>query len=217
MKIDHIYCLNLERSKDRRLAMEKQFEHEELDVEFFKACDGKAMGKDGIFGCAQSHINIWKDIVSKGYENVLILEDDVFLEKDFKRYLEVLEPPEKWDILYLGASAPILGKKSEGHFTQCKTMGGFAYILNKNSVLKLAYIEADDLEYDFDMYLLGMPLKTWVCNKTLVKTLFPGISSEIGFRLRGTILAWIHLFEYFHADEIFILVMLVLILFYRIF
>jgi len=211
MKIDHIYCLNLERSLERRKKMEKEFEKEGLDVEFFKACDGRAMGKDGIFGCAQSHINIWKDIVSKGYENVLIFEDDVWLEKDFKKYLEILEPPEKWDILYLGASVPILEQNSDGHFTQCKALGTFGYIMNKNSVLKLSYIEADDLEYDIDIHMLKYPLKTWMCNKPLVSTLLPGASSEIGFRFSSSPLFYMHVFKYLNGFEL-LFVFLVIVL-----
>jgi len=211
MKIDHIYCLNLERSLERRKKMEKEFEREELDIEFFKACDGRAMGRDGIFGCAQSHINIWKDIVSKGYENVLIFEDDVWLEKDFKKYLEVLEPPEKWDILYLGASAPILEQNSEGHFTQCKALGTYGYIVNKNAVLKLAYMEADDLEYDIDIHMLKYPLKTWMCNKSLVSTLLPGASSEIGFRFSHSPIFYMHVFGYLNGFELlFVLLVIVL-------
>jgi len=191
--------------------MEKEFEREELDIEFFKACDGRAMGRDGIFGCAQSHINIWKDIVSKGYENVLIFEDDVWLEKDFKKYLEVLEPPEKWDILYLGASAPILEQNSEGHFTQCKALGTYGYIVNKNAVLKLAYMEADDLEYDIDIHMLKYPLKTWMCNKSLVSTLLPGASSEIGFRFSHSPIFYMHVFGYLNGFELlFVLLVIVL-------
>ena len=191
--------------------MEKEFEKEGLDVEFFKACDGRAMGKDGIFGCAQSHINIWKDIVSKGYENVLIFEDDVWLEKDFKKYLEILETPEKWDILYLGASVPILEQNSDGHFTQCKALGTFGYIMNKNSVLKLSYIEADDLEYDIDIHMLKYPLKTWMCNKPLVSTLLPGASSEIGFRFSSSPLFYMHVFKYLNGFEL-LFVFLVIVL-----
>ena len=85
----------------------------------------------GVFGCAQSHINVWKDVVEKGYENVLILEDDGTLEENFKSYIDVLEPPETWDILYLGALFPILENRSEGHFTRCKALGTHAYIINK--------------------------------------------------------------------------------------
>jgi GR25 family glycosyltransferase involved in LPS biosynthesis len=211
MKIDHIYCINLERSIERREKMEREFGREGLDVEFFNACDGRAMGRDGVFGCAQSHINVWKDIVSKGYETALILEDDVFLENDFKKYLEVLEPPEKWDILHLGATSTILKNESEGHFTKCKTVGTFAYILNKNSVLKLAHIDSDDIEYDIDMYILAMPLKTWMCNKTLVTTLPPGIASDIGFRLSGSVLFYIHMVHYCRGLELlFILLLIVL-------
>ena len=215
MKIDHIYCLNLERSADRREKIGKEFEKESLDVEFFKGCDGKAIGKSGVFGCAQSHITIWKDVVEKGYENVLIFEDDVWLEKDFKKYLEILEAPEKWDVLYLGSSLPILEQKTEGHFTKCKAVGLFGYIINKNTALKLAYIDPSDLQYDIDVHMLDYPLKTWMCNKNLVSTLLPTPStSEIGMRLMTTVHFYIHIFKYFDGLEI-LFVILVLIYFIR--
>ena len=95
MKIDHIYCVNLERSKVRKSCMINEFSREELDVEFFKACDGAEYARDGAFGCAQSHIQIWKDIVEKGYENALILEDDVRLVHDFKRKLDDLNDTQE--------------------------------------------------------------------------------------------------------------------------
>ena len=215
MKIDHIYCLNLERSVERREKITKEFEKEALEVEFFKACDGKAIGKSGVFGCAQSHINIWKDVVVKGYENVLIFEDDVWLEKDFKKYLEILEPPEKWDVLYLGASLPILEQKTEGHFTKCKVLGTFGYIINKNAALKVAYIDAYDLQYDIDVHMLDWPLKTWMCNKNLVSSLFPTPStSEIGLRFATSLHFYTHVFRYFNGLEILFLI-LVLILYIR--
>jgi GR25 family glycosyltransferase involved in LPS biosynthesis len=213
MKIDHIYCINLERSVARREKIGKEFENEELDVEFFKGCDGKAIGKSGAFGCAQSHINIWKDVVAKGYENILIFEDDVWLEKDFKKYLEILEPPEKWDILYLGSSLPILEQKTEGHFTKCRAVGLFGYIINQTTARKLAYIDPSDLQYDIDVHMMDYPLKTWMCNKNLVSTLFPTPStSEIGMRLATTLNFYIHIFRYFNGLEaLFVILILILI------
>jgi len=201
MKIDHVYCINLERSKERRTRMKTQFENLGLDVEFFKACDGKAMGKDGVFGCAQSHLGVWRDIFTKRYENVLILEDDVYLDQNFTEYLEILEPPAQWDILYLGTTLPILGNNYEGHFTRGKSLGTYGYIVSRNFVLKLHSFDANDIEYDIDFYLSHMPLKAWICNKQLVHTLPPGISSDIGFRIPVALPTYVHPILYFRVLE----------------
>lgn len=79
----HAYCINLERSPDRRESAFQEFEREGLDVEFFRATDGKVEAPNGIYisksewGCADSHIRIWRDMVENGYETALIFEDDV--------------------------------------------------------------------------------------------------------------------------------------------
>lgn len=212
MKIDHVYCINLERSKERKANMKTQFENLGLDVEFFKACDGKAAGKDGVFGCAQSHLEVWRDIVAKGYENVLILEDDVYLDKNFKEYLEVLEPPTLWDILYLGTILPILGNKYEGHFTQGASLGMHGYIVNGKFALKLHSFDANDMQYDIDAYIVNMPLQTWICNKQLVHASPPGISSDIGFRISGALPFYIQLCKYFNVLEFLCILGLLLFL-----
>lgn len=59
--------------------------------------------KVGEIGCYLSHYNIWKDIVDKGYNNVIIFEDDINInvEKDIlNEYLENI--PRDYDMVYLG-------------------------------------------------------------------------------------------------------------------
>jgi hypothetical protein len=114
--------------------------------------------------------------------------------------------------LYLGASLPILEQKTEGHFSKCKVLGTFGYIINENTALKLAYIDPDDLQYDIDVHMLDWPLKTWMCNKNLVSTLLPTPStSEVGMRVATSLHFYIHVFRYFNGLEISFLI-LVLIL-----
>ena len=108
---DHAYCINLERSKERRASAQKQFETHGLDVEMFNATDGNLEAPSKLFitktewGCAMSHVRIWRDIVEKGYETSLIFEDDVVLTPNFIEKLKKVmsELPDDWDFLNLGA------------------------------------------------------------------------------------------------------------------
>ncbi len=58
----------------------------------------------GEIGCACSHREIWKEVVSKNYSRVIVLEDDVIFEKDFKIKLigYINDLPNDWDIAFLG-------------------------------------------------------------------------------------------------------------------
>lgn len=55
-------------------------------------------------GCSESHRMVYQDILNKGYNNALILEDDAMIWKPgldaFKKSLESL--PDDWDVWYLG-------------------------------------------------------------------------------------------------------------------
>lgn len=110
--VDNIYCINLERSSQRRESALQEFEREGLDVEFFRATDGKVEAPSGIYiskpewGCADSHIRVWRDIVANGYETALVFEDDISLVPDFNYKLEqiISELPPNWDYVNLGAS-----------------------------------------------------------------------------------------------------------------
>lgn len=129
---DHIYIVNLEKDVDRReraVAMMKK--HDITDYEIFKAIDGNDHkdilsnvqlqqidfatnnGKDehtlrnfGELGCLLSHLNILQDAKEKGYDSVLIFEDDVILANDFvNRFLQSYNKLNKpWHMLYLGVS-----------------------------------------------------------------------------------------------------------------
>lgn len=218
MKIDHIYCVNLERSKNRRLNMETEFEREKLEVEFFKACDGKEQGKDGAFGCAQSHIQIWRDIVKHGYENALILEDDVKLVSNFKTKLEELEEPHTWDILYLFTIGEIVGAHYNGFFDHGKGLSTAGYIISNNCAYRLHCLEYQDMGCAIDEFLtLKLKLNNFISKTKLVNlNINDTINSEIGFSPVRFLNRWaleywiVWLFEKFGCF-IFILLIIILI------
>lgn len=180
MKIDHVYCINLESSTERKQSMEKQFESVGLDVEFFKACDGKSIGKNGKFGCSQSHFWIYKDIIEKGYTNALIFEDDVKLSSNFKEEIDNLpEPPENWDLLYLIKYTPIK-ESTEGVFIKGKCLSTAGYIISKAGCSKIHNFDPDDISY-IDIFLAHQPLKTYYTDKNFGTCELPGgLNSTIG-------------------------------------
>lgn len=124
---DHIYLITLKRSKERHIYTKKTLKG--LDYEIFWGVDGSELDlnniqqeglydpeqakkkipigselKSGEIGCALSHNNIYQDIIEKGYDCALILEDDVIVDAENVHFLyeSLNELPSDWDLLYLG-------------------------------------------------------------------------------------------------------------------
>lgn len=120
MKIfDKIYVLNLKRRTDRLKMTEKRLNFAEIENYIvFDAVDGSVMEKiweiyqkensyfknSSYLACAISHLSIYRDAIEKGYQRILILEDD---NRVHRKGLSLLEKnysdvPEDWELLYLG-------------------------------------------------------------------------------------------------------------------
>lgn len=58
----------------------------------------------GAIGCYLSHVKIWEDIMQKGYNIALILEDDAKVPSDIldKINRSIVDIPVDWDIVLLG-------------------------------------------------------------------------------------------------------------------
>ena len=62
--------------------------------------------KLGEIGCFLSHYNIWEEVVTKNYKQVVVLEDDIRFKPNFKSNLiammrEVDDLGLDWDLIYL--------------------------------------------------------------------------------------------------------------------
>jgi GR25 family glycosyltransferase involved in LPS biosynthesis len=181
MKIDHIYCINLERSVERRAKMESEFGKEGIEVEFIKAFDARAAKVPGMYGATQSHFSIYRDVVAKGYQNALIFEDDVELCYQFKNKIETLKEPSKWDLLYLHWMDLIPAGHTEGDFILGKCLSTAAYIVSKEACEKMVVFDPMDIHIDFDMKLKELPLNTWMYHdRNIVKAELPW-AGDIGF------------------------------------
>ncbi|XP_043941234.1 procollagen galactosyltransferase 2 [Protopterus annectens] len=131
MNFDEIFMINLKRRTDRRERMLRTLHELEIDVKIIDAVDGKALNtsqlkalniemlpeyKDpysgrvltrGEIGCFLSHYYIWKEIIDRGLEVSLVIEDDVRFEHRFKRKLmklmdDMSEAQLDWDLVYTG-------------------------------------------------------------------------------------------------------------------
>ena len=116
--VDEVFVINLEKDKEKLDSITKQLENEHIMFERFDAINGKTLDHrneftlfcdnfcaSGIKGCALSHYSIWKNVISKGLDKVLILEDDAVLTKDFDLTLQSIynSIPKDYDIIYLGS------------------------------------------------------------------------------------------------------------------
>jgi len=106
-----IYCINLDRRSDRWEKVSKEFESIEIygRVERFSAFEldiFEDKKRNACYGNHTSHAKCIKNAFSKGFNNVLIFEDDVmFLEKTIETLSgATLQLPLNWDLLYLGVN-----------------------------------------------------------------------------------------------------------------
>lgn len=97
----------------------------------------------GEIGCALSHLNLWKQSKQNDENNIIILEDDVIIDKDLytklNKYLN--KAPKNWDIIFLGGSN-IIGYKINKYFIKPNrkvngNVGLFGMLINKNGINKL--------------------------------------------------------------------------------
>ncbi|NXO07900.1 GT252 galactosyltransferase, partial [Oriolus oriolus] len=126
-----IFMINLKRRKDRRDRMLRTLYEQEIAVKVVEAVDGKALNTSqlkalsiemlpgyrdpyssrpltrGEIGCFLSHYYIWKEVVSRGLEKTLVIEDDVRFEHQFKRKLmklmdDIEQAQLDWELIYIG-------------------------------------------------------------------------------------------------------------------
>ena len=123
---DHIYIITLQRATNRQEQIKSDLNG--LNYTFFFGADKndfkidtlketgiydealaiknhryKKPMRDGQLGCGWSHRMVYEDMLAKGFTKVLILEDDVKLNRDVLPNFEkaLSELPADWELLYL--------------------------------------------------------------------------------------------------------------------
>ena len=191
--VDHVYCINLEKRPDRRSKAIIEFQKNEIEnVEFFRGTDGRAEAPDGIFiskpeyGCSDSHIRIWRDVVSNGYETALVFEDDVKILPNFnenlKRVMAELEFDSEWDYVNIGPlDWKIKHEQVTPLLTKGSSWGAHCYLISQRGARKIASWETKDLRYCQDVQVARSPLKMYYCDDPLANQ--ESFSSKYGLFL----------------------------------
>lgn len=106
---DKVFCINLDRRKDRWDQCLLNFEKYGIHAERFSGHDNVVVDgrKSGNAGCTASHRGVLEIIAHNQWNRVLVLEDDficVHQPEEFHNLWDTMirEVPENWDLLYLG-------------------------------------------------------------------------------------------------------------------
>ena len=147
---DHVYCINLDRNTQRWQSTKDQLDKHDIMAERFSAIDGryhhfknsKYVTKglniyhhnkkinSAMAGLIYTHKLILIDAISKGYNSILILEDDILLVDNFNEMFDksIKELPGDWEFFYLGGQYD-WGKPipyTQNISLSYKTLGGHA-------------------------------------------------------------------------------------------
>ncbi len=176
-----IYCINLKRRPDRWKRVSKMFENYSVDVQRIEAIDGSIHGhlsllRPSQYGCFMSHKSAYEDAVKNGYEKILILEDDVYFDKNINSY--DFEKLPEWDMMYPGASqAPNTNvwdvEMKDGYYlNNAKTWGTFANAFKLQTLIDiLENIKKTGVNKPIDVYLAEYAVNA----QKMAITIFPNI------------------------------------------
>lgn len=138
LKVDAVLCISTTERADRREHLREQFQDSGLKIEYVLV---ERDYEDGQRGCFLSHQLCANIALERGYNNVLIIEDDITLEytslsriKKINKFLTDKKP----DIFYLGATLGKIWLTWDLGIARIRSQGAFAYILSKESCRKVA-------------------------------------------------------------------------------
>ena len=108
------FCISLLSKPERWERMEHRFSHFGIECSRWIATTPDCVTdvfydylNGGQRACGQSHVNLWRHIVTNNLPYALILEDDAMFDKDWMSKLPYREIDGVWDLFLLNASEPI--------------------------------------------------------------------------------------------------------------
>ena len=108
---DNVYCTNLDRRADRWERMQRISHNLGLELQRVSGFDFWSLPESlGVvqqrtrYSVTETHRNIIKDALEKGYDSILVLEDDALFCENFNHLVKGFfeEVPEDWEMFYLG-------------------------------------------------------------------------------------------------------------------
>ena len=146
----HTVCINLEERKEKRKWMISQAKKQNMKIHFYTT----TLHDNPKRGCMESHVSVIKKAVENGHKYLFILEDDAM----FTKKLNIPEPPQSWDMLYLGGTVKHVFTKEEvdkDMWIRMTCWTTHAYILNlTNKELVEDILKVVDYDMEIDRYYI---------------------------------------------------------------
>lgn len=163
----HVVVINLKRRPDKKAAMQQQLDKQHITADFFEAVDGqqpqvqqqhaaylrtplshpeefrwksKLLTNPGMMGVALSAHAVIGRAYGRGWDNIIIMEDDVQLCPNFKEkvthFVTNTLKGRRWKILALGASDFHYQERQhgDGYYHACRGVYGFFAVAIHKSV-----------------------------------------------------------------------------------
>ena len=137
--VDKIYCINLDSRKDRWEEVKKQFIN--IGIFDFVKRISAVTADDPRVGCLRSHLICVDEAINRGYDNILIFEDDVrFLPYDntiIADVIEFLKRDIQWELFYLGGVVMYPARFVHKNVFKSNFFSTHAYVINKRAFTKV--------------------------------------------------------------------------------
>lgn len=193
---DKIFYINLDKDTVRDTRMVEQFKRYEIsnferisgtvvdvvpDTSYWRNFNQDKINEKyvlGGLGCRNSHWKIMKTALERGYNKILILEDDVVFTKDPHQVLKDNKSKlDDWDMLYFGGT-------EESNF-RGQIVGAYAYGLNRKLIEEIYYmLPTSGMEVDnfYAKVLFHMSYNYSKCGKYNIKKMEPFDTVNIDFK-----------------------------------
>ena len=169
------YVINLDRSAERLVHMNKQLSALGIPFERIGAVDGSALAQSmlddhspmlpGTIGCFLSHQQVWQQMIKSGESHALVLEDDALLSPRLVDYVHISDwIPDGVDIVRIEgddirpvelSSRPAATVAGRGlHKTLSNCHGSVAYILTRRAA-EFLLAGSSSLPEPLDLYVFG--------------------------------------------------------------
>lgn len=134
----------------------------------------RKMSKPEISLCLK-HIEVFKDVLSKGYSNVVVFEDDIILVDDFNQKLNTYftQLPEDYDIFWIGSCCNLHANYINGIniYPALSSRCTHAYLISysgcKKMISLLEYLNSP-IDWYFNFVIQNLKLKNYWAEPDLV-------------------------------------------------
>ena len=167
---DEVYLINLKEDTVKLERMKRKLTELNISYTLFEAVNGnkifnkkKIIDRNGVicgygaYGCKLSHVGILEDAKKNKYRKILVLEDDLFFDKEFNRkfrenYFDlIINQNTDYKLLYLGSSKDKFKKKIRDY-------GGFAIAID-SSIFNILINYKNDNRHIDEIYVDEFQMK----------------------------------------------------------